>query len=348
MRFIGGPRNCAVWTHVRVSTGTESLVTLCTVETMPDSRSDSPVSRFAIAALALLVAACAGGSTNSAAPDASPAPSVVADELLAADRAFAAASERTNVAAGLAPMLASDVVMPVPDGFAVGKDSVLAAIRANPAYSGARVGWTPVRVGVSADGRQGFTLGYATIHGADGTSTPAKYLTYWVKGSEGWRAAVFRRRGATGSPPLEVIPPALPAKAVAPTADPAVIARFRQSLDTSERAFSRDAQKIGLGPAFVQYGSKDAMNMGSRARAAFVVGPDSIAAVVSEGEPATGSSVWWAPDHGVIVASSGDLGVTIGTIVTNEPDSAGAYGKFSFFTVWRRPSTDQPWRYVAE
>jgi len=308
---------------------------------------DGPVFHCAMVTVALIGAACAGASTSSA-PTASPAPSVVADELFAADRAFAAASERTDVVAALEPMLASDVVMPVPDGFAVGKDSVLAAIRANPAYSGARLSWAPVRVGVSADGRQGFTLGYATIHGADGSSTPAKYLAYWVKGSEGWRVAVFRRRGATGSPPLEVIPPALPAKAVVPTADPAVIARFRQSLDTSERAFSRDAQKIGLGPAFAQYGSKDAMNMGNRTRAAFVVGADSIAAVVSDGEPKSGSSVWWAPDRGVIVASSGDLGVTIGTIVTNDADSTGAHGKFPFFTVWRRASTDQPWRYVAE
>ena len=50
----------------------------------------------------------------------------------------------------------------------------------------------------------------------------------------------------------------------------------------------------------------------------------------------------------MIVASSGDLGVTIGTIVVNQPDSTGAHQKFSFFTVWRRSSPDQPWRYVAE
>ena len=67
--------------------------------------------------------------------------------------------------------------------------------------------------------------------------------------------------------------------------------------------------------------------MGAAARAAFVAGPDSIGAVVAEGEPATGSSVSWAPDQGVIVASSGDLGVTIGTIVTNDADSTGAHGK---------------------
>ena len=306
-----------------------------------------PVSRVAFATLAVIGSACAGGWTGSPAPEGAN-PAAVADQLLAADRAFAAASERTDIATALAPMFAADVVMPVPGGFAVGKDSVLATIRANPASAGARVGWTPVRVGVSADGLQGFTLGYATVHGADGSSTPAKYLTYWVKGSEGWRAVVYRRGRASGPAPADPIPPALPAKAVPPSNDSAAITLYRQSLDTVERAFSRDAQKIGLGPAFARYGSDDAMNMGGGGRAAFVVGADSIAAVVAEGEPATGSSVSWAPDQGVIVASSGDLGVTIGTIVVSQPDSTGAHQKFSFFTVWRRPSPDQPWRYVAE
>ena len=299
-------------------------------------------------AAALLVAACAGHPAR--APEAGPvlSPAAVADQLLAADRAFAAACERTDVAAGLAAMLAPDVVMPVPGGFAAGRDSVLGAIRANPANTGARLGWTPVRVGVSADGRQGFTLGYATLRGADGSSTPAKYLTYWVKGPDGWRAAAYRRGRASGSAPVTPAEPALPATAVAPSDDSAAIARYRQSLDTAERAFSRDAQVIGLQAAFARYGSADAMNMGGAAGAAFVVGADSIGSVVAEGEPATGSSVSWAPDHGVIVASSGDLGVTMGTIVTNEPDSTGARQSFPFFTVWRRPRPDQPWRYVAE
>jgi hypothetical protein len=230
----------------------------------------------------------------------------------------------------------------------VERDSVLAAIRSDSADAGARLGWTPVRVGVSADGLQGFTLGYTALHRADGSSTPGKYLTYWIKGPDGWHAAVFRHRSASGQAPADPLPPALPARAVRPSTDSAAIAEYRQSLDTAERAFSRDAQRIGLGPAFGRYGSADAMNMGGRRRPAFVVGADSIAAMVAEGEPSTGSSVSWAPDHGVIVASSGDLGVTIGTIVVNQADSTGARPSFSFFTVWRRSGPDQPWRYVAE
>jgi ketosteroid isomerase-like protein len=293
--------------------------------------------------------ACAGASApapRAAAPD----PVAVAADLLAADQAFAAAAERADPAAALAPMLSPEVVMRVPGGFARGRDSVLAAIRASPATgaAGARLEWTPIRVGVSADGQQGFTLGYTVVHGGDGATTPGKYLTYWVKGPDGWRAAVYGRGRASAPTTAEPVPALLPTRSVAPSTDSTLIARYRQSLDSSERAFSRDAQQVGLRQAFVRYGSREAMNMGGAARAAFVMGPDSIGAVVSEGEPSTGSSVSWAPDEGVIVASSGDLGVTIGTIVVNQPDSSGHRQTFPFFTVWHRASPEETWRYVAE
>jgi hypothetical protein len=64
------------------------------------------------------------------------------------------------------------------------------------------------------------------------------------------------------------------------------------------------------------------------------------------GQPADGSTLNWAPDR-VIVASSGDLGVTIGMIHPNTP-RAGQPASFPFFTIWRRASPTAPWRYVAE
>lgn len=291
---------------------------------------------------------CAGRSAGSPAAAVGVSPAAVAEELLAADRAFAAASRRTDVAGGMAAMLADDAVMPIAGGFAVGRDSVLAVIRGDTTLAGARLDWTPLRVGVSADGRHGFSLGYTSVQGADGTATPGKYLTYWVKRADGWRAAVYRRRRATTAAEAGTIPPALPGRGAAPSQDPAVLTGYRESLARAERSFSDDAQRIGLGAAFARWGSPDAMNMGPSTRSTFVIGADSIGAMVADGEPATGSSVSWAPDHGVLVASSGDLGVTMGTIVVNEPDSTGARRRFSFFTVWRRPTPDQPWRYVAE
>ena len=140
--------------------------------------------------------------------------------------------------------------------------------------------------------------------------------------------------------------PALPDQIVAPVADAAAIARHRESLDKAERAFSDESQTIGLGAAFAKYGSADALNLAGGSEAGLVIGNDNIAKLVSAGQPATASTLNWAPDK-VIVASSGDLGVTIGMIHPNTP-TAGQPTSFPFFTIWRRADATAPWRYVAE
>lgn len=275
-------------------------------------------------------------------------PQSAVDELLAADRAFSAASAKTDLVAGLAPMFALDVVIPNPPGqFAESKAAVVAALRANPDNARSQTEWTPVRGGISADGRHGFTAGFMTLNRPNGSTIPLKYLAYWVKQTEGWRVAVYKRvRSGEGSPSLALMAPALPDRLMPPSTDAAAIARFRESLDQAERSFSNDAQRIGLGAAFAQYGSADALNLGGASDAKLVVGPENIARLVAAGEPATGSTLSWAPDK-VLVASSGDLGVTIGMIHPNAP-AAGQPTSFPFFTIWRRPSPTAPWRYVAE
>jgi ketosteroid isomerase-like protein len=275
-------------------------------------------------------------------------PQSAVDELLAADRAFSAASAKTDVVAGLSAMFAADVVIPNPPGqFVEGKTAVVATLRANPDNARSQTEWTPVRGGISADGQHGFTVGFMTLHRPDGATIPLKYLSYWVKRSDGWRVAAYKRvRSVEGSPSLALMAPALPDQLVQPSIDAAALARFRDSLDQAERSFSNDAQKIGLGPAFAQYGSADALNLGGASDVGLVVGPENIARLVAAGEPATGSALFWAPDK-VLVASSGDLGVTIGMIHPNAP-AAGQPSNFPFFTIWRRPNTAAPWRYVAE
>ncbi|MBA3342745.1 MAG: hypothetical protein H0T48_13040 [Gemmatimonadaceae bacterium] len=306
--------------------------------------------RLALALLGLAaVAACARSTVN-------PAPVVGAgqaavDELLATDRAFSAASARTDLISGLSAMFAADVTMPIPGGqFAEGAVKAADALReANPDNAQSRVTWTPVRGGVSADGLHGFTFGYSKLSAPDGTSTPGKYLAYWVKQPAGWRVTAYRRtRRPTGDVSLALMPAAVPAQIVPAFMDSAAIARFRESLDSAERTFSHDAQTIGLGPAFVRYGRADAINLGGTNDTSIVVGAAAIGRLVSEGEPATGSSVAWSPDR-VIVASSGDLGVTIGFIRPNAPPAAGTPAtRFAFFTIWDRASASDPWRYIAE
>ena len=275
-------------------------------------------------------------------------PRAVADELLAADSAASAGSAKTTVIPGLTAMFAQDVIMQIPGGFARGIDAATEALKANPDNASGKVEWTPVRAGISADGLHGFTFGYMTLRRPDGTMVPIKYLAYWVKRDGRWQVAAYKRRlRPAGDVVLTPMASSLPEKLVPSSDDPPKRASFVQSLTAAEKAFSDEAQKIGLGAAFAKYGSADAMNMGGP-EAAFVIGADAIGKAVGAGQPSDSSTVSWSAES-VIVASSGDLGVTFGYIRSNE--SAGATpapAPIPFFTIWRRASTTAPWRYIAE
>lgn len=279
-------------------------------------------------------------------------PQSAVDELLAADRAFATAAAATTAIPALTAMFSDDVVMPIgvpTPGFARGKAQAVSALTANPVNAQARLAWAPLRGGVSADGRHGFTVGYMTVTGADGKTQPVKYVAYWTRQSGGWRAAVYKRALAAVNPSTrEMLAPALPASMVPPTTDAAVIAQHKASLEAAEKAFSDEAQTMGLGPAFVKHGSADAVNVGPPDSGDFVVGSDAIGKSVGAGSEGKPSPVSWAAGEGSLVASSGDLGVTFGYIRQNGVPPPGRPGAVPFVTIWRRATTSAPWRYVAE
>lgn len=265
------------------------------------------------------------------------------DELLAADRAFAAAATGKDLVSAISAMFADSVVMPQPNGILVdGAEKVTAALRAGPDNLTSKVEWAPIRAGVSADGLQGFTFGYMTQRKADGTEVPAKYMAYWVKEARGWRVLAYKRaRRPAGDVSLAMMPPAVPSRTVAPLTNGKAIVELRAGLMQAEKSFSDESQQIGLGAAFAKYGSPDAVNIGGSA--SYTVGADSIGKAVGGGATG-GSPVFWKADK-AFVATSGDLGVTFGVIRPNAtPNVAGS----SFFTIWRRASPTAPWRYVAE
>ena len=279
-------------------------------------------------------------------------PQDVVDELLAADRKFASDATKTTVIPAITAMFADDVVMPhpgPPPGFARGKMAAIEALKTNPDNAAGRLEWAPIRGGISADGQHGFTVGYMTVERADHTKVPVKYVAYWVKRPEGWRIAVYKRARAEQSPDSRsMLSPALPAALVAASSDAATIGRYRSSLADAEKTFSNDAQKVGLGPAFAKHGSADAVNVGPPTSPTFVVSAEAIGRSVGAGSEGKPSPVSWAPDVGVIVASSGDLGVTFGYIRPNTPPPAGQPAEIPFITIWRRPNPNAPWKYVAE
>jgi ketosteroid isomerase-like protein len=230
-------------------------------------------------------------------------------------------------------------------GHVIGRGAIVAALRASPALSeGGAASWAPVRGGISADGSQGFTFGFLTLAGGDPARRNRKYLAYWIRRPEGWRVAAYRQ---LVRPPGEVstalLPPSLPGFAARPARNPRRLAAHRASLAAAERAFSDRAQEVGLRAAFREYGRADAMNMYEGA--GFAIGLDAITAHFAENE--VPSPVRWATERSV-VAASGDLGVSIGTIRTNRPGADGRENAFPFFTVWRRDSARGPWRYIAE
>jgi hypothetical protein len=274
-------------------------------------------------------------------------PQRTVDELLAADRAFSQEASKTDLVTGLSNMFVGNVIMQAPLGHVRGRDAVIAALNVNPDNSRSRVEWTPVRGGVSSDGQQGFTFGYMTITRPDGTTQPAKYVAYWLLQPRGWRVVAYKRvPRAEGAVSLALLPPSLPIRAL-PRGDSATVRRYADELSAAEHAFSRDAQPMSLGPAFFKWGAPDAVNTGGGNTAEFVRGPDAIARSVEAGYT-SGMTVTWAPTD-VIVASTGDLGVSIGTIrITDVSANVSKTRDVPFFTIWKRAYPSDPWRYVAE
>ena len=238
-----------------------------------------------------------------------------AEDLLDADRGFSSAAASTDLVTGVSAMFAADVIVPVPGaGFADGLEAAGNVLRRDTLNATSRASWRPVRAGVSADRLHGFTIGYFEVVRADGTVVPGKYLADWIKGADGWRVAVWRRtRRPDGPTDTTTFAHSLPERSVEVTTDSTTLSSHRETLAQAERDCSSEAQVIGIGPAFAKFGRADAMHLGAPANSGFVVGSDSIAASVQLGTPAGTSPVTWGPER-VMVASSGDLGISIGYI----------------------------------
>ena len=269
------------------------------------------------------------------------AQNVAVDSLLAADRAFAAsAASAADPAAALAPMFDAEIWMAIGGRPHLGRDAVLAALRASPAYPAGSLSWTPIRVGVSADGNQGFSFGHLSVAGGDAARRERKYLAYWVRRPEGWRVVAYRQViRQPGEVSRDLRAASLPGRRVRGS-----VASHQASLAAAERAFSDRAQRVGLSAAFAEYGREDAMNMGGPGD--FTYGATAISGAVDASGAST-SPVRWSTERSV-VAASGDLGVSIGTIRANGTVPEGQPSSFPFFTIWRRDGPGAPWRYVAE
>lgn len=273
-----------------------------------------------------------------------------ADALIATDRAFALAGAKDSAPNSLAALFSADVIMPIRGkDFARGKAAVVEALRSDAGLAAARVDWAPVGVGISADGTQGFTYGFMTEYRKGDEQILLKYLAYWRHDPSGWHVIAYNRSRRADGPIDTTVRAPLLSNGSGFAATSTSRTEHAHSLVESERAFSNAAQLIGLERAFAKFGTNESMNLGGGGSAGFVFGASAIATLVGQGEPEKGSSVSWAADERVVVADSGDLGLSVGHIRVNAQAGSGdAIPPIPFFTIWRRADVDQPWRYVAE
>jgi ketosteroid isomerase-like protein len=254
--------------------------------------------------------------------------------------------------AGISAMFDDDVIAPIPGGkIAQNKAELVAAMRANPANAAAKASWTPVKAGISADGQQGFTLGYVTIADA-GKPEPRlqKYLAYWAKRATGWRIIAYKREPRpAGAVSTAMIAPSIPAR-LGPGAMAGSGSDREKELAGTESQFADMARTVGMGSALRKYAAADSISLGSEPEV--TVGIDKMARLDL---PAPAR---WSAD-GARVAASGDLGFTWGISrvdgplppgqqAAGQPPAAGPQSTvFPFFAVWRRSGPDDGWRVIA-
>ena len=269
------------------------------------------------------------------------------DELLAADRAMAKAAEKMDLVSAITNMLADSATLIALGETFHGVPAARAALSRNPDNAISKFSWTPIYGEVAADGKTGFTLGFSTWKKPDNTEALGKYVAYWTKQSTGWRVLVYKRTGrAAGDVSMAEEPPTKMVASASQKFKSADSIRFAKQLDSTERAFSDEANVIGLGTAFTKYSSPDGHHTGAATDAGFRHGPADIGAGISSGGETPLGLLTWKPDI-VYVASTGDVGITFG-FISIAASNGNAARRTSYLTIWKRASVNDPWRLAVE
>ena len=263
-------------------------------------------------------------------------------ELLAVDRAYAAAAKSVNLIDALVAPLAPNAIFLAPGPvFPRGPGQVRALLQATPANALSKWSWTAVRVDVSSDGKEGYTVGYTELTQASGTVLPGRYLAYWVKQGDGtWKIEAYKRitraAGAVSlTPPPGFETPDDKHRRYFPNTDAAAEAAAAAATD---QAFSDLAQVVGNSDAFARYAAPTAAQSGSSASVGWEWGRAAIAA--AHASEALGIFSW-APvfSH---AAESGDIAFTVGWVFNASGQTLGKY-----FSVWQKQNTGD-WLYVVD
>jgi ketosteroid isomerase-like protein len=328
------------------------------------SHRSSRARRMALATLLLAAAACssADGGTLAPAPSAATGGQgggqgridlrEVRAELLAADRAYSAASAAGgNFVEGLVATLAEDVIyLPAGGNFYRGREAVRTLLSSNPSNPFSTYKWTPVRGDVSADGTLGYTYGYYSLdippfNGRPARTALGKYAAAWRKENGAWKATVLLRNPRPEGPVSETPP------AGYESPDTKHERHFPNDHRTSalesmldnDRAFSAVAESSrDFAGTLAAFAAPDGATNGGGAE--FAWGPDAIRADAFP--PPAEHSFLWEPVEGD-VAESGDLGFSVGIATERLRATGEVLGYTKYLSIWKRQN-DGRWRFVFD
>ena len=303
--------------------------------------SDHPTAPDATAPTSAALSASAGEGTEAREAAHLDLREVRAD-LLAVDRTYAEAAKSVNLIDALVAPLAPQAVFLAPGPvFLRGPAAVRAFLQATPSNALSKWAWTPIRVDVSSNGKEGYTMGYTELTQPSGVVLPGRYLSYWVKQSDGaWRIEAYKRIARAAGPVSLTPPPGFETpddkhRRYFPNTDAESEAAAAAATD---QAFSDLAQVVGNSEAFARYAAPTAAQSGNQASVGWEFGRAAIAAAHA-GEPLGAFS--WTP---VIAhaAASGDLAFTVGWVFNASGQTLGKY-----FSVWQKQNTGE-WLYVVD
>jgi ketosteroid isomerase-like protein len=305
-----------------------------------------------IVALCITVAACASGTTTTRSAAGAPGSATIAmdptavaarDELVAAERAFAARSTTSGTRDAFLAYLAEDAVLFIPRA-SPGRPFFE---QQPPSISG--LDWAPVYAEVAASGELGFTTGPYEARaraGSDSVTAWGNFVSIWRRdfGSNAWKVVVdlgttnerppaSRRiravRGATVAARL----------ATASAADAMLAPSSGAGAQTplaADSAFSARAAADGTAAALAAASSD--VRVHREGRQPIVGRAEAAAALRRERERFA-----WFPSTGV-ESRSGDLGYTYGTYGGVAP---GAAEEGAYVRIWRRAAGGE-WRLALD
>lgn len=269
------------------------------------------------------------------------------DALLRADLGRADSVARLGFGPGLASNFAQNVIY-LRGGLPIvrGRAAAAAIVAAESVGAGTAVRWQPVRAEASADGRSGYSYGYAIYGMSSAAGVPAlrvdRYISFWRREEAGWRITAYAE--TYGAPPAALTMPPAAASGVLPDLPMAPTDGALEQVRAADIAFSALAQRVGTGRAFGDYAADNAQMFSTPGE--FITGPSAIRD--SFGPTGTSGALVWHPVAGD-VAQSGDLGFTVGNAeFTGRRDDGGQVVRYSkYLTVWKK-QRDHGWRYVTD